>query len=49
MSIILLSMTCHTVAGKAIGIAPEQPLHVIALACPASGISKQLEYKRNQT
>ncbi|MDR1478793.1 MAG: hypothetical protein LBJ00_07610 [Planctomycetaceae bacterium] len=34
----------YTVAGKAIGFAPEQPLHVVALACPASGILKQLEY-----
>ncbi|MDR1478795.1 MAG: hypothetical protein LBJ00_07625 [Planctomycetaceae bacterium] len=28
----------------AIGFAPEQPLHVVTLACLASGISKQLEY-----
>ncbi|MDR1480202.1 MAG: hypothetical protein LBJ00_14800 [Planctomycetaceae bacterium] len=34
----------YTVAGKAIGFAPEQPLHVVALACPASRILKQLEY-----
>ncbi|MDR1477766.1 MAG: hypothetical protein LBJ00_02365 [Planctomycetaceae bacterium] len=34
----------YTVAGKAIGFAPEQPLHVVALACSASGILKQLEY-----
>jgi hypothetical protein len=34
----------YTVAGKAIGFAPEQPLHVVALACPASGILKPLEY-----
>ncbi|MDR1479651.1 MAG: hypothetical protein LBJ00_11995 [Planctomycetaceae bacterium] len=26
----------YTVAGKAIGFAPEQPLHVVALTCPAS-------------
>ncbi|MDR1479542.1 MAG: hypothetical protein LBJ00_11440 [Planctomycetaceae bacterium] len=30
----------YTVAGKAIGFALEQPLHVIALACSASGILK---------
>ncbi|MDR1479644.1 MAG: hypothetical protein LBJ00_11960 [Planctomycetaceae bacterium] len=34
----------YTVAGRAIGFALEQPLHVVALACPASGILKQLEY-----
>jgi hypothetical protein len=34
----------YTVAGRAIGFALEQPLHVVALAYPASGISKQLEY-----
>jgi hypothetical protein len=34
----------YTVAGKAIGFALEQPLHVVTLACPASGILKQLEY-----
>jgi hypothetical protein len=34
----------YTVAGKAIGFAPEQPLQVVAFACSASGISKQLEY-----
>jgi hypothetical protein len=36
----------YTVAGRAIGFALEQPLHVVALACSASGISKQLEYKQ---
>ncbi|MDR1479816.1 MAG: hypothetical protein LBJ00_12860 [Planctomycetaceae bacterium] len=30
----------YTVAGKAIGFALEQPLHVVALACPALGIFK---------
>jgi hypothetical protein len=35
---------CHTVADKAIGFAPEQPLHVVVLACPASGTLKQLRY-----
>jgi hypothetical protein len=30
----------------AIGFALEQPLHVVALACSASGILKQLQYKR---
>ncbi|MDR1480479.1 MAG: hypothetical protein LBJ00_16220, partial [Planctomycetaceae bacterium] len=35
----------YTVAGKAIDFALEQPLHVVTLACSASGISKQqLEY-----
>jgi hypothetical protein len=35
----------YTVADKAIGFAPEQPLHIVALTCPVSGILKQLEYK----
>ncbi|MDR1478311.1 MAG: hypothetical protein LBJ00_05150 [Planctomycetaceae bacterium] len=35
----------YTVAGKAIGFALEQPLRVVALACSASGILKQFEYK----
>jgi hypothetical protein len=30
----------YTVAGKVIGFAPEQPLHVVALAYSASGILK---------
>ncbi|MDR1478035.1 MAG: hypothetical protein LBJ00_03750 [Planctomycetaceae bacterium] len=30
----------YTVAGKAIGFAHEQPLHVVVLACSASGILK---------
>jgi hypothetical protein len=30
----------YTVAGKAIGFAPEQSLRVVALACSASGILK---------
>jgi hypothetical protein len=30
----------------AIGFALEQSLHVVTLACSASGILKQLEYKR---
>jgi hypothetical protein len=34
----------YTVAGRAVGFAIEQPLHVVAFACSASGISKQLEY-----
>ncbi|MDR1480918.1 MAG: hypothetical protein LBJ00_18490 [Planctomycetaceae bacterium] len=29
----------YTVAGKAIGFALEQPLHVVTLTCSASGIS----------
>ncbi|MDR1480165.1 MAG: hypothetical protein LBJ00_14610 [Planctomycetaceae bacterium] len=28
----------------AVGFAPEQPLHVVALACSVSGILKQLQY-----
>ncbi|MDR1478522.1 MAG: hypothetical protein LBJ00_06220 [Planctomycetaceae bacterium] len=28
-----------------IGFAPEQPLHVVALACSASGNLKSLQYK----
>ncbi|MDR1480316.1 MAG: hypothetical protein LBJ00_15380 [Planctomycetaceae bacterium] len=38
--IISNSVDFYTVAGKAIGFAPEQPLHVVALACSASGILK---------
>ncbi|MDR1479746.1 MAG: hypothetical protein LBJ00_12505 [Planctomycetaceae bacterium] len=37
----------YTVAVRAIGFALEQPLHVVALACSASGILKQLEYSCN--
>jgi hypothetical protein len=39
----------HTVAGRAIGFALEQPLHVVALACPASEILKQLGYNNAST
>jgi hypothetical protein len=39
----------YTVAGRAIGFALEQPLHVVTLACSASGILKQLEYITAQT
>jgi hypothetical protein len=35
----------YAVAGRAIGLALEQPLHVVAIACSAAGILKQLEYK----
>ncbi|MDR1477602.1 MAG: hypothetical protein LBJ00_01535 [Planctomycetaceae bacterium] len=35
----------YTVAGRAIGFALEQPVHVAALACSAIGILKQLQYK----
>jgi hypothetical protein len=38
-----IGFALDTVAGKAIGFAPEQPLHVVALACSASGILKQLQ------
>ncbi|MDR1479153.1 MAG: hypothetical protein LBJ00_09440 [Planctomycetaceae bacterium] len=34
----------YTAAGKAMGFALEQPLHVVTLACSASGILKQLEH-----
>jgi hypothetical protein len=34
----------YTVAGKAIGFALEQPLHVVALACSASRILKRLQH-----
>ncbi|MDR1479059.1 MAG: hypothetical protein LBJ00_08960 [Planctomycetaceae bacterium] len=34
----------YTVAGRAIGFALEQPCRVVALACSASGILKQLEF-----
>ncbi|MDR1479744.1 MAG: hypothetical protein LBJ00_12495 [Planctomycetaceae bacterium] len=30
----------YTVAGRAIGFAPEQPLHAVAIACSAFGILK---------
>jgi hypothetical protein len=39
-----MSSAVYTVAGRAIGFALEQPLHVVALACSASGILKQLEF-----
>jgi hypothetical protein len=42
---ILATGNFYTVAGKAMGFALEQPLHVVTLACSASGILKQLEYK----
>jgi hypothetical protein len=32
----------YTVAGEAIGFALEQPIHVVAIACPASRILKRL-------
>jgi hypothetical protein len=35
----------YTVAGKAIGFALEQPLHVVTLAYPASGIQNSLGIK----
>jgi exosortase/archaeosortase len=35
----------YTVAGRAIGFALEQPLHVVTLTCSATWILKQLEYK----
>jgi hypothetical protein len=35
---IKIKVLNYTVAGKAIGFALEQPLHVAALACSASGI-----------
>jgi hypothetical protein len=34
--------TVYTVAGRAVGFALEQPLHVVALACSASGILNSL-------
>jgi type II restriction enzyme len=34
----------YTVAGRAVGFALEQPLHVVTLACSALGILKQLQY-----
>ncbi|MDR1480278.1 MAG: hypothetical protein LBJ00_15190 [Planctomycetaceae bacterium] len=34
----------YTEAGRAVGFAPEQPLHIVALARSASGILKQLEH-----
>ncbi|MDR1479340.1 MAG: hypothetical protein LBJ00_10405 [Planctomycetaceae bacterium] len=40
-----LSVFCYTVASRTLGFALEQPFHVVALACSASGILKQLEYK----
>ncbi|MDR1480157.1 MAG: hypothetical protein LBJ00_14570 [Planctomycetaceae bacterium] len=30
----------------AVGFAPEQPLRDVTIACPASGILKQLEYSQ---
>ncbi|MDR1480472.1 MAG: hypothetical protein LBJ00_16185 [Planctomycetaceae bacterium] len=40
-------LSFYTVAGRAIGFALEQPLHVVALACSALGILKQLDYTRH--
>ncbi|MDR1479969.1 MAG: hypothetical protein LBJ00_13625 [Planctomycetaceae bacterium] len=34
----------YTVAGRAIGFAPEQPLYVVALTCSALRILKWLQY-----
>ncbi|MDR1290634.1 MAG: hypothetical protein LBK06_05485 [Planctomycetaceae bacterium] len=34
---------CNTEAGKAIGFALEQPLHVVALPCSALRILKRLQ------
>jgi hypothetical protein len=39
-----LNTQAYTIAGKAIGFALEQPLHVVVLAYSASGILKQLQY-----
>jgi hypothetical protein len=36
--------TVYTVAGKAVGFAHEQPLHVVTLACPAFRILKRLQH-----
>ncbi|MDR1289915.1 MAG: hypothetical protein LBK06_01795 [Planctomycetaceae bacterium] len=35
---------CYTEAGKAIGFALEQPLHVVALPCSALRILKRLQH-----
>jgi hypothetical protein len=37
---------CYTVAGKAVGFALDQPLHVVALLCSALRILKRLQHKR---
>jgi hypothetical protein len=34
----------YTVAGKAVGFAHEQPLHVVALVCSAFRILKRLQH-----
>jgi hypothetical protein len=45
--VVLFTLGQYTVAGRAIGFALEQPLHVVAFVCSALGISKQLEYNGN--
>jgi hypothetical protein len=40
ISFFVVRRIFYTVAGRAIGFALEQPLHVVALACSASGILK---------
>ncbi|MDR1477923.1 MAG: hypothetical protein LBJ00_03175 [Planctomycetaceae bacterium] len=37
-SLLIISNSVETVAGRAIGFALEQPLHVVTLACSASRI-----------
>jgi hypothetical protein len=37
----------YTEAGKAIGFALEQPLHVVALPCSALQILKRLQHNKN--
>jgi hypothetical protein len=41
---VFIFVIIYTVAGKAIGFALEQLLHVVALACPASRILKRLQH-----
>jgi hypothetical protein len=45
LTIFRIKWTKYTVAGKAISFAPEQPLHVVALAYSTSGILKWLQHK----
>ncbi|MDR1480504.1 MAG: hypothetical protein LBJ00_16355 [Planctomycetaceae bacterium] len=42
-STVRITHANYTVASKAVGFASKQPLHVVTLACPASGILKQPE------
>jgi RNase H-fold protein (predicted Holliday junction resolvase) len=45
----VILLLAYTEAGKAIGFALEQPLHVVALPCSALRISKRLQHTNMPT